>query len=80
MPFHEAAMSHILQAESFEGILGQAWSHSFDCNVSKCYWCGFVLMEQVIVGLEKVSEFLILALKFQCSVDSLIQIGCKRKT
>ena len=72
-------MSHILQAESFEGILGQAWSHSF-CNVSKCYWCGFVLMAQVIVGMEKVSDFLIPASKFQCSVDSLVQIGCKHKT
>ncbi|KAH8089364.1 hypothetical protein HD553DRAFT_322163 [Filobasidium floriforme] len=41
----EHPVNHLLEAESFEGVLGQALSHSFDCDV-----------------------------------NSLIQIGCKRKT
>jgi hypothetical protein len=58
--------------------LGQARCDSFNCDLSKGDWCGFMLKQQVIIGLNKIDNFLIPPLNLQRSVDSLIQIDCKR--
>lgn len=60
--------------------LGQARCDGFDCYLSKGDRCGFMLKQQVIIGLDKIDNFIIPPLNFQCSIDSLIQIDCKHKS